>query len=134
MTRFLDAAALRALASAAADAGADVGCARCAVLASPGWESMPAGFDASALREIGTLRAPPADPEQPDEPCWDEYHPQGTRMGSPDAPIAPRFHPYNRCNVNACNGCGRLFLRYTEFGGYYIDHRVREMNLALLVA
>jgi hypothetical protein len=33
----------------------------------------------------------------------------------------------------ACRACGKLFLRYTEAGGYYVDPRIREMNAALLV-
>lgn len=102
-------------------------CDDCAVLACPGWESLPAGFDGRRLRVLGTLR--PGD----DEPTWAEHHPQGTRTDSPTAPIAPAFHPYNRSDVVACAGCGRAFLRYTEAGGYFSDLRLRELDPALVV-
>ncbi len=122
---------VRRLARAAA---AKTGCATCAVLRAPGWESVPAGFDSRALQPLGTLRAPAADPDAAaDEPTWQEHHPQGTRTDSPDAPIALGFHPYNRSDLHACRSCGKLFLRYTEAGGYYLDPRVREMNADLLV-
>lgn len=114
------------LAAIAQAAAAAPGCAACAPLVCPGWESLPAGFDAAVLRPLGTLR------RGEDEPSWDEYHPAGTRLWSADAPIAPRHHPYNRCDVAACSGCGRAFLRYTEYGGYYVDARIRELNPSLL--
>jgi hypothetical protein len=119
----LDAAALHALAKAAPQQG----CSTCEGLASPGWETLPSGFDERLLRTVATLRGD--DPE----PTLQEYHPAGTRLWSPDAPIAPAYFPYNRCDVAACPGCGRLFLRYTEFGGYYVDQRVRELRAGLVV-
>ena len=67
------------------------------------------------------------------EPTLDEYHPGGTRYDSADAPIAPAFFPYNRCGVHQCSRCERVLLRYTEFGGYYVDHRVREVDPTLVV-
>jgi len=103
------------------------GCEACTSLICPGWESLPAGFDERSLRLLGTLR------DGPDEPGWNEYHPHGTRTDSPQAPVAPGYHPYNRCDVHACVGCQRAFLRYTEFGGYYVDHRIRELNPDLIV-
>lgn len=116
-----------ALATIAADAGP--GCADCAALVCPGWESLPAGFDAQAvLQPLGTLRT------GEDEPTWDEFHPDGTRTWSADAPIAPRHHPYNRCEVHACRQCRRAFLRYTEYGGYYVDQRIRQLDGRLLRA
>ena len=33
----------------------------------------------------------------------------------------------------ACADCGRAFLRYTEYGGYYVDARIRELSDASLV-
>ncbi|WP_425261612.1 hypothetical protein ACPOLB_12080 [Rubrivivax sp. RP6-9] len=107
-------------------AAGSTGCPACAALVCPGWESLPAGFDTGVLRALGTLR------QGEDEPGWDEFHPDGTRLWSPDAPIAPRHHPYHRCDVAACSGCGRAFLRYTEFGGYYVDQRVRALDPALV--
>lgn len=101
-------------------------CQTCAPLVCPGWEQLPAGFAESDLQRLGTLRV------GEDEPGWDEYHPSGTRLWSADAPIAPGFHPYNRSEVWACARCARPFLRWTEFGGYYEDRRVRELQAALV--
>jgi len=98
-------------------------CAVCAALVCLGWESMPGGFDASALERVGTLRNT-AD----EDPTVAEYHPNGTNSWSADAPIAPDYFPYNRCDVWNCRACGRPFLRYTEYGGYYVDERIRELN------
>ncbi|MEO7954963.1 MAG: hypothetical protein ABIR35_12870, partial [Polaromonas sp.] len=70
----------------------------------------------------GTLRDPAID-----EPTLEECHPRGTRYGCADAPVAVTFFPYNRSDAYACNACGRTLLRYTEDGGYYVDHRVREL-------
>jgi hypothetical protein len=120
---FLGAAGLRALAQAAPTTG----CPTCASLVCLGWETLPAGVDERLLRPVATLRGD--DPE----PTLQEYHPAGTRLWSPDAPIAPAYFPYNRCDVAACPGCGRLFLRYTEYGGYYVDQRVRELRAGLVV-
>lgn len=97
-------------------------CPTCAPLMCPGWEQMPAGFAESDLQRLGTLRT------GEDEPGWDEHHPDGTRLWSVDAPIAPGFHPYNRSEVWACASCARPFLRWTEYGGYYEDRRVRELT------
>lgn len=102
-------------------------CAQCAPLHCPGWETLPVGFDERRLRPLGTLRSP-----EP-EPTWEEHHPAGTRTWSPDAPISPRHHPCNRSDLAACTQCGRLFLRYTETGGYYVDHRIRAVDAALVV-
>ena len=103
-------------------------CDHCAALACPGWESMPGGFAREALQRVGTLRRV-AD----EEPTLDEHHPNGTRTGSADAPIAPTFFPYNRCEVWQCCTCRRGVLRYTEYGGYYEDERVRALNADLVV-
>jgi hypothetical protein len=67
-----------------------------------------------------------------EEPPVQEHHPGGTNSWSVDAPIAPAFFPYNRCDIWQCVACGRAFLRYTEFGGYYEDERIRALNLALV--
>ena len=63
-----------------------------------------------------------------DEPTFEERHPQGTRYESVQAPVALKFFPYNRCDVFACQTCQQTVLRYTEFGGYYIDHRARRIT------
>lgn len=96
------------------------------------WESMPDNrWPASQMNAVATLRD--AAGEEPVEPTFEEYHPGGTRYDSPSAPIAPRYFPYNRCDVYACQICSRVVLRYTEFGGYYIDHRVRVVRAQQIV-
>ena len=45
---------------------------------------------------------------------------------------ALKFFPYNRCDVNACSKCQQHVMRYTEFGGYYVDHRARRLNAELI--
>jgi len=67
------------------------------------------------------------------EATFEEFHPSGTRYDSPQAPVAPTFFPYNRCDVFACSHCGCGVLKYTEYGGYYVDHRVRLVNPDLVV-
>ncbi len=98
-------------------------CEVCSALVCPGWESMPGGFTGSSLRRIGTLQRPDVE-----DPTLDEHHPAGTNLWSADAPVAPAFFPYNRCDVWQCFACIRPFLRYTEYGGYYQDDRIRELK------
>ena len=90
----------------------------------------PLGENTGAPRlvKLGTLR----DADEA-EPTVAEFHVEGSRYESPHAPIAPAFFPYNRCDVWACAACGRGFLQYTEFGGYYVDHRLREIDPARVV-
>jgi hypothetical protein len=123
---FWDAAALGRAARTPASGSA---CGVCAALVCPGWESLPSYFDRAGLRPVATLQ-----PAPDTEPTLREHHPGGTHGWSVDAPIAPAFFPYNRCEVWQCNGCGRLFLRYTEYGGYYQDERIRAVNAALVDA
>ena len=89
---------------------------------------MPGGFAREALQRVGTLRR-----AGDEEPSLDEHHPTGTRTASINAPIAPAYFPYNRCDVWQCRTCQRAFLRYTEYGGYYEDERVRALNADLVV-
>ena len=101
----------------------------CALGACAGWESFTEErWPKDLMQPLGTLRD--ADIY---EQTTDEYHADGTRYESPTAPIAVNFFPYNRCDVHACTQCHRVLLRYTEFGGYYVDHRVREVHPALVV-
>jgi hypothetical protein len=101
----------------------------CALGACHGWESFTEErWPKDLMRPLGTLRD-----EEIYEPTTDECHPDGTRYESPAAPIAVNFFPYNRSDVFACGRCQRVLLRYTEFGGYYVDHRVREVNPALVI-
>lgn len=99
----------------------------CAHLRCPGWESVSAPLGEPLLQHLGTLR----DPEL-HEPTVQELHEGGSRYDSPRAPVAPDWFPYNRCEVWACRACGRGFVQYTEFGGYYVDHRLREVDPALV--
>lgn len=80
------------------------------------------------MSAVGTLLDPAID-----EPTLEEKHPQGTRYDSPDAPIAPAFFPYNQCEVWLCQKCERHLLRYTEFGGYNVDPRVRELAASKII-
>ena len=124
-TPFLDAQALLRCARLG-DAGEP--CSHCAALVCPGWESLPGGFERTVLQRIGTLRRP-----DDEEPTLEEHHPDGTRTAAASAPIAPPFFPYNRCDVWHCIACKRAFLRYTEYGGYCVDERIRALDARLVV-
>jgi hypothetical protein len=102
-------------------------CAKCARIGAASWQSLYAGSDLSNLRLVGSLRQ-----EDIDEPTFAEHHPQGTHGSSPEAPIAPAFFPYNRCDVWQCRICAHAFLRYTEYGGYYLDERIRALDARLI--
>lgn len=121
----LDAADLRRLAG---EHHGSERCPACGGLRCKGWEALPGGFDASVLQRVGTLRDPAAD-----DPTVQEYHPAGTDAWSPDAPIALAFHPFNKSDVWQCATCRRVFLRYTEYGGYYHEERIREVLSTLVV-
>lgn len=102
----------------------------CSMGACTGWESVPGErWPAAQVLRVGSLRA--SDSFGP-EPTYEEFHPQKTRYDSPDAPIAPAFFPYNRCDVFTCGQCDRVLLKYTEYGGYYIDDRVRAVQADLV--
>lgn len=92
------------------------------------WESFAEErWPADLLQHVGTLRA-----DDTAEPTFEEFHPHGTRYDSADAPISVAHFPFNRCDVFRCTACARLVLRYTEFGGYYVDHRARRVDAALV--
>ena len=94
---------------------------RCSLGSCPGWTSV--GEERwPAARPLATLR----DAEL-HEPTFEERHPRGTRYDSPDAPVAVAHFPYNRSELWRCEQCRRHLLRYTEYGGYYVDLRVREL-------
>jgi len=40
-------------------------------------------------------------------PGFEEYHPEGTRYESADAPVSVTHFPYNRCDVFSCNQCAQ---------------------------
>jgi hypothetical protein len=92
------------------------------------WETIPLSLDETGFQEVGTLLEDPFI-----EPTFAEFHPSGTRYASPNAPIAPRYYPYNRCTVLKCMRCGRYFLRYTEAGGYFVDRRIRSLLPELMI-
>ena len=101
---------------------------QCSLQHCAGWESVnDTAWPAQHMQLVATLR----DPEIY-EPTFEEEHPHGTRYESADAPVALKFFPYNRCDVHACNACQQHVLRYTEFGGYYVDHRARRLNAELI--
>jgi len=101
----------------------------CPLGACTAWESLAEyRWEASQMSAVGTLRDPAIE-----EPTLEEKHPQGTRYDSPDAPIAPAFFPYNQCEVWHCQRCDRHLLRYTEFGGYNVDPRVRELAAGKII-
>ena len=122
MTKHLDTPTLQALAKSV---NSEQKCPNCAGLNASCWETMPQTFNQEALEIVGTLNTQ-------EEESWDEYHPNGTEIWSANAPIAPKYHPYNKCDVYECKTCGTQYLRYTEFGGYYVDERIRELNPELI--
>ena len=96
----------------------------CALGACTGWESLAEyRWESAQMTEVASLRDPALD-----EPTLLEFHPQGTRYDAPAAPVAVGFFPYNRCDVWHCSRCDRHLLRYTEFGGYNVDPRVRALD------
>lgn len=42
-------------------------------------------------------------------------------------------YPYDRSDVRECAHCRRAFLHYTEYGGYYLDERIRALNPKYIV-
>ncbi|NIA55399.1 hypothetical protein HAV22_17320 [Massilia sp. TW-1] len=112
---------------AAASAAVTATC-KCSAVPLLAWQKLPLSLDLDGLEEIGTLVDDPYD-----EPTFSEYHPQGTRYESEDAPIAPRYFPCNRSQVLRCQACGRHFLQYNEAGGYFTELRIRALRPELLI-
>ena len=126
MTRYLDAAALIELAQRAEQT--DPPSCTCTKTPLDGWQSQPLSLDERQLEQIGTLVS--ADEA---EPTFAEHLPGETGYWSENAPIAPRYFPYNRCDVWACTVCGQHYLRYIEGGGYFVDRRIRRLAAGLMV-
>ncbi len=104
----------------------------CALKACRGWESVSDDrWPAAQMALAGTLRRPV--PEGQTELTFEEFHPNGTRYESANAPVAPDHFPFNRSDVYACARCQCAVLRYTEYGGYYVDQRVRLVDADLVV-
>ena len=94
-----------------------------------GWDSLGgADWDEKQLPAVATLR----DVDML-EPTFEEYHPNGTRYESQNAPVSLAHFPTNRCDIHHCQRCGQHVLRYTEYGGYYVDARGRRLNPDLIV-
>ena len=101
----------------------------CALGDCAGWESLAEyRWETRQMTQVATLRDSAVE-----EPTLAEHHPQGTRYDSPDAPVAIQFFPYNRCDVWHCARCDRHLLRYTEFGGYNVDHRIRALSSSNII-
>lgn len=92
------------------------------------WNRIPPAFPEAQMRLAGTLVDDPYA-----EASYAEYHPAGTHYWSPEAPIALRHFPYNRCSVLQCSVCGRACLKYVEAGGYYVEPRIRALDPGLIV-
>ena len=104
----------------------------CTLKICKGWESVSDDrWPSKQLKLEGTLRRELLEGET--ELSFEEFHPNGTRYDSPAAPVALRYFPYNRADVYGCQQCGCAVLKYTEYGGYYVDHRVRLLDPALMV-
>lgn len=123
---YLDHAAFVALVESNGNRFPDCQCTRTPL---DGWASLPNSLPDAQLEAVGTL----LDQQDTQEPTFSEFHPDGTSYWAVDAPIAPRYFPYNRSNVCRCRECGRLYLRYQEGGGYFVDQRIRRVNPALIV-
>lgn len=121
----LDFASLLEIASASSAVTSSCGC---AIETYREWARIPVDFPQQQMRQVGTLLDDPYV-----EPSHAEYHPYGTSYWSADAPIAPRYYPYNRCTVQQCTACNRSCLTYVEAGGYYVEPRVRALIPELLV-
>jgi hypothetical protein len=100
----------------------------CAIDSYREWSSIPVSFPEEKMRVAGTLAGDPYA-----DPTFAEYHPAGTHYWSPDAPIAMRHFPFNRCTVLQCSECRRCCLKYVEAGGYYVEPRIRALNPELIV-
>jgi hypothetical protein len=101
----------------------------CARRPIPGWESQSSTFPEELLTRLGRVSA-----DSDADLTVEEYHPNRTNLWSPDAPIALDYFPANRSELWQCGNCSRCYLRYTEYGGYYIDRRIRALQPELLTA
>jgi hypothetical protein len=100
----------------------------CAIDSYREWARIPASFPEPQMRIVGTFVDDPYA-----EPTFAEFHATGTNYWSPDAPMALRHFPYNRCSVLQCIQCGRSCFKYVEAGGYYSEPRIRALDPRLIV-
>ncbi|MYM75895.1 hypothetical protein GTP56_27390 [Duganella sp. FT134W] len=122
---FIDFANLKRMAEQSAAVTQPCNCNDAQALA---WQQIPLTLELDQFEEVGSLVE-----NAYDEPTFKEYHPAGTRLQSDDAPIAPRYYPANLSHVLRCVKCQRLYLRYTEAGGYFTELRLRALRPQLLV-
>ena len=120
--------ALRAVLEDAGCAVRDQTACSCPLKSHDGWASVTeAHWPREQMAALGSLRDAEAT-----EPSYAEWHPRGSRYDSADAPVAVGWFPYNRCELHRCGRCGVAVMRYTEFGGYYVDHRARRVDAGLV--
>ncbi len=93
-----------------------------------GWSNWPVGLREERFVAIATLAK-----YAPEDAIIEEYHPHGTWYWSPDAPIAPRYYPYNQCGVWRCCHCSRLYLRHNDDGAYHVERRIRRLTPTLII-
>jgi hypothetical protein len=127
--KLLDDAALKT----ALQATASKAC-TCAIGSCTAWESVPdERWPKEQMTQIGTLRDPDIA-----EPTFEEHHVRIdhklTHYDSPESPISSKHFPYNRCDAHKCSACSRVLLKYTEYGGYFVDQRVRWARPELMPA
>jgi hypothetical protein len=122
--RHLEPEEIVALAASTANEALECECARRPYT---GWESLSSTFPDELLERVGKVSA-----ALDGELRVEEHHPNGTNLWSEDAPIALNYYPANRCEVWQCRHCQRCYLRYTEFGGYYVDRRMRRLQSSLI--
>lgn len=115
---------LRQLAQQSEAVTAPCSCHDAALLA---WRAVPLTLAPDQFEAVATLIDDPYA-----EPTFAEYHPDGSRYDSDDAPMAPRYFPCNRSHVLRCLRCGRHYLRYTEAGGYFSEVRMRALRPSVL--
>jgi hypothetical protein len=101
----------------------------CSLLRCEGWDTMSDSmWPQDQLIQLGTLRDSCVD-----EPTFEEFQPTSLRADDPKALISIEHFPYNRCDVFACTKCNQAVMRYTEYGGYYIDHRARRVRAEQII-
>jgi hypothetical protein len=115
------------LALAARSAAVSDAC-NCTTKSLVGWEGWPASLREDQFQKIGSLVE-----AAKEDSTLDEYHPNGTSFWSPEAPIAARYYPYNRCDLWECLKCSRVYLHYNDDGAYHSESRVRALDPLLIV-
>ncbi len=109
-------------------------CDSCASVAGDGWQPVPSSVERDRLQLLGRLPAPDSADGTGYDATLEEYHPDGSDYWSPAAPIALGWFPYNRSTAWRCARCAGVFLRTTEYGGYYEEERIRRVSPALVRA